>query len=586
MDESTVIEVRGLTKSYGGTPVLRGLDLTVRAGTIFALLGPNGAGKTTAVEILQGLRRADGGTIRVLGEDPERSLREWRARIGVVSQSSADLGDLTVREAVAGAASFFEDPMPIEDALDHVDLGGEASRRVGKLSGGQRRRLDIAMAIVGRPELLFLDEPTTGLDPEVRRRLWSMIRGLSDGGTAIVLTTHYLDEVVQLADEAAIILGGRIAQHGAIDELTHPRDGKTTVAWLEDGRRREEESSTPTAVVRRLLARLAPDGGEVPELTLTTPTLEERYLALVAAHEAGESIEPAAPSSGPSPLAGGTTAQRSAPSSSRRSRGSRPGRDWSAIGWLTRSSLVSFVREPVGFVMQFLYPAFILVIFNAVFPGKVFEDMTYATYLLPAMVTTGILTTCLQNLAVCVAGERETGFLKRLAVLPGPATAHVLGKILSNLVLASTNVVLLLCLGHFAFDIDLPSGAGSWGLLLLTIVLMTATSTALGMAIGRVRPSARAASALVTPIVLVVQFTSGIFFPLAQLPDWMVDTFSILPVRWSAELMRQAMLPDSFQVMEPTGSWETAKGLAIVVAWLIGGIVVAVVVARRDRVDR
>lgn len=476
--------------------------------------------------------------------------------------------------------------MPIEDALDHVDLGGEASRRVGKLSGGQRRRLDIAMAIVGRPELLFLDEPTTGLDPEVRRRLWSMIRGLSDGGTAIVLTTHYLDEVVQLADEAAIILGGRIAQHGAIDELTHPRDGKTTVAWLEDGRRREEESSTPTAVVRRLLARLAPDGGEVPELTLTTPTLEERYLALVAAHEAGESIEPAAPSSGPSPLAGGTTAQRSAPSSSRRSRGSRPGRDWSAIGWLTRSSLVSFVREPVGFVMQFLYPAFILVIFNAVFPGKVFEDMTYATYLLPAMVTTGILTTCLQNLAVCVAGERETGFLKRLAVLPGPATAHVLGKILSNLVLASTNVVLLLCLGHFAFDIDLPSGAGSWGLLLLTIVLMTATSTALGMAIGRVRPSARAASALVTPIVLVVQFTSGIFFPLAQLPDWMVGTFSILPVRWSAELMRQAMLPDSFQVMEPTGSWETAKGLAIVVAWLIGGIVAAVVVARRDRVDR
>ena len=253
---------------------------------------------------------------------------------------------------------------------------------------------------------------------------------------------------------------------------------------------------------------------------------------------------------------------------------------------LVRATLLGFVREPVGFVMQFLYPLFMLFIFHAVFPGELFAGVSYAQYLLPAMVTTGIMTTCLQNLAVTVAGERETGALRRLSVLPAPSWAHVASKCASNTILALLNAAMLILVARYALDIDLPGTARAWGLLATTIVLMVATCTALGLVIGRTRPTQRAASGLVTPIVLILQFVSGIFFPLAQLPTWMVDAFSVLPVRWSAELMRESFLPSTFAVAEPTGAWETGKGLAVVVAWLAIGVVAAIVITRRDTVDR
>ena len=253
---------------------------------------------------------------------------------------------------------------------------------------------------------------------------------------------------------------------------------------------------------------------------------------------------------------------------------------------LVRSTLLGFVREPVGFVMQFLYPLFMLFIFHAVFPGELLAGVSYAQYLLPAMVTTGIMTTCLQNLAVTVAGERENGELKRLAVLPAPSWAHVASKCASNTILALLNATMLILVGRWVLDIDLPGTARAWGLLAATIVLMVATCTALGLVIGRTRPTQRAASGLVTPIVLILQFVSGIFFPLAQLPTWMVNAFSVLPVRWSAELMREAFLPSTFAVAEPTGAWETGKGLVIVAAWLVVGVLAAIVITRRDTVDR
>lgn len=264
----------------------------------------------------------------------------------------------------------------------------------------------------------------------------------------------------------------------------------------------------------------------------------------------------------------------------------RPGADLAAVASLTRTSLLSFVREPVGFIMQFLYPLFMLGIFHAVFPGEILEGVTYAQYLLPAMITTGVLTTCLQNLTITVAGERESGALKRLAVQPVPPWAHVVSKGASNALLAVANTALLIAVARFAMDISLPTDAGSWGLLVLTGTLMVAVSTALGLAVGRLRPTARAASGLITPIVLVLQFVSGIFFPLAQLPSWMVTAASVLPVRWSAELMRESLLPGAFAAAEPTGTWETGKGLAVVVLWLVVGVVAAVVVTRRDTVDR
>ncbi|WP_448760391.1 ABC transporter ATP-binding protein [Actinomyces oricola] len=284
MTHDHAIEIRSLTKSYGDKQVLRGLDLTVSAGSVLALLGPNGAGKTTTVEILQGLRRAASGTVAVLGEDPRHASRAWRARLGIVSQSSTDLADLTVTEAVRHVSRFFANPNDVAETIERVGLADDARTRASRLSGGRRRRLDVAMAIIGRPELLFLDEPTTGFDPKARRVFWKLVEDLRADGTTVLLTTHYLDEAAHLADDVAIILGGRVVTRGTPDELARQAGTERTVRWMEDGVRREVSTARPSAVVRDLLDRLSGADGEVEGLEVITPTLEDHYLALVAEH--------------------------------------------------------------------------------------------------------------------------------------------------------------------------------------------------------------------------------------------------------------------------------------------------------------
>ena len=264
--------------------VLTGLDLDVPTGTVLALLGPNGAGETTTVEILQGLRRRDGGSVTVLGEDPQRSSRAWRARIGVVSQTSADFKDLTVTEAVGHVARFFARPADVAETIDRVGLSDDARTRASRLSGGRRRRLDVALAIIGRPELLFLDEPTTGFDPEARHVFWDLVKDLRTDGTTVLLTTHYLDEAAQLADEVAIILGGRVIEYGTPEALARQAGSERTVSWIEDDVERTEYTTTPTAVVRGLMGRLTGPDGEVPGLQVHTPSLEDHYLELVSRH--------------------------------------------------------------------------------------------------------------------------------------------------------------------------------------------------------------------------------------------------------------------------------------------------------------
>ncbi|BDA64695.1 ABC transporter ATP-binding protein [Actinomyces capricornis] len=278
------IEIRSLAKAYGAKQVLDGLDLTVPAGSVLALLGPNGAGKTTTVEILQGLRRPDSGTITVLGQDPRHAPRSWRARLGIVSQASTDLADLTVTEAVTHISRFYADPQDVATVIERVGLADDARTRASRLSGGRRRRLDVALAIIGRPELLFLDEPTTGFDPQARRDFWGLVEDLRDGGTTVLLTTHYLDEAAHLADEVAIILGGRVVTHGSPDQLARQAGTERTVRWIDNGRTHEVSTTAPTAVVRDLLARLADDDGEIEGLEVITPTLEDHYLALIAEH--------------------------------------------------------------------------------------------------------------------------------------------------------------------------------------------------------------------------------------------------------------------------------------------------------------
>ena len=284
MSQLPAVQIGTLTKSYGNKQVLQGLDLTVPAGTVLSLLGPNGAGKTTTVEILQGLRHRDGGTVSILGEDPGRASRAWRARIGVVSQTSADFKDLTVTEAVGHVARFFSHPADVAKTIDRVGLSDDARTRAARLSGGRRRRLDVALAIIGRPELLFLDEPTTGFDPEARHVFWDLVKDLRTDGTTVLLTTHYLDEAAQLADQVAIILGGRVVEYGTPEALARQAGSQCTVSWIENGVERTEPTTAPTAVIRGLMDRVTGPDGEIPGLRVHTPSLEDHYLELVSHH--------------------------------------------------------------------------------------------------------------------------------------------------------------------------------------------------------------------------------------------------------------------------------------------------------------
>jgi ABC-2 type transport system ATP-binding protein len=277
----SVIEVKGLKKSYGAVHAVQGLDLTIEAGEIFALLGPNGAGKTTTVEILEGFRTRDAGSVTVLGFDPQsrgHAAREWRNRIGIVLQSAADAGDLTVIETINHFSGYYSNPRNVDEVIAAVGLEEKADALIRNLSGGQRRRLDVALGIIGNPELLFLDEPTTGFDPEARRAFWALIQKLRGTGTTIVLTTHYLDEAEALADRVAVINNGKIIEISTPAELGGRATSKALVSWRDGENIRSEATDNPTSVVTRLAAQF---GTEIPELTVTRPSLEDIYLTMI-----------------------------------------------------------------------------------------------------------------------------------------------------------------------------------------------------------------------------------------------------------------------------------------------------------------
>ena len=277
-----VVSVRGLTKSYGEFEAVKGIDFELGAGEVFGLLGPNGAGKTTTIEILEGYRERDAGEVEVLGADPATTDLDWRGRIGVVLQSSAMYENLTVAEHLAQFAGYYEYPRPVDEVIGPIGLDEKRDTRARRLSGGQRRRLDLGLALIGDPELIFLDEPTTGFDPGARRRAWDTIRSLRELGKTILLTTHYLDEVEQLADRVAVLREGRIVASGTVLELVGSAPA-TEIRYRRNGEVVVLETDEPTRVLHELTEAAIQRGEELEGLEVRRPSLEEVYLSLTQA---------------------------------------------------------------------------------------------------------------------------------------------------------------------------------------------------------------------------------------------------------------------------------------------------------------
>lgn len=295
------IVVEGLVKRYGDRNVVDGLDLAVREGEVLAFLGRNGAGKTTTTEILEGYRTRDAGTVSVLGEDPAEAGSAWRAKLGIVLQESQPLGALTVRETLRLYAAYFPRPRPVDEVIGLVGLAEQAGQRAGRLSGGQKRRLDVGIALIGRPELVFLDEPTTGFDPDARRQFWDVIQGLRDLGTTVFLTTHYMDEAQVLADRVAVLRDGKVAALGTPAELQAMRGDVEIRFELPAGVPLSElpalsaapdqagllvrvETSAPTRDLAALCGWAEARGLELGNLTVERPTLEDVFLAIAGDH--------------------------------------------------------------------------------------------------------------------------------------------------------------------------------------------------------------------------------------------------------------------------------------------------------------
>ncbi|MBH0099848.1 ABC transporter ATP-binding protein [Salinibacterium sp. NSLL150] len=282
-----VVQVENLRKTYGSFAAVDSVSFEIQRGETFALLGPNGAGKSTTIEILEGYRDRTGGSVSVLGVDPGKGGLDWKARLGIVLQSSGESGNVSVREQLTHFAGYYPHPRDVEEVIASVGLEEKAGTLIRKLSGGQRRRVDVALGIIGSPELLFLDEPTTGFDPEARQQFWQLIRSLKADGTSILLTTHYLDEAAQLGDRAGVIAGGKMIDIGAIDEIGGQEARTPVVRWRDANGKHEERTHAPGAVVGSLMA----SGVEPAGLEIVRPSLEDIYLQLVSDHAHAREVE-------------------------------------------------------------------------------------------------------------------------------------------------------------------------------------------------------------------------------------------------------------------------------------------------------
>ena len=483
---SAAIEVSDLHKAYGPVEAVRGLSFEVERGEVFGLLGPNGAGKTTTVEILEGYRRRSGGEVRVLGHDPATRDRDLQQRVGIVLQSCGFYPRVTVREAVQHFSKSYDHPRDADETIELVGLGEKADARTNELSGGQRRRLDLALGLVGDPELVFLDEPTTGFDPAARRTAWGVVRTLKELGKTVLLTTHYLDEAQELADRVAIVKEGRIVAEGPPDQLG------------------------PSS---RALSRLVPlrrQAGGAPD--------RRPHRAAPPPHARRDGGRRAARR----PRGHASHARGGLPRADRRGglRMSSVGLAWEQF----RFERKLFWRNPSAAFFNFLLPLLLLVLIATAFAS----DDTELEVLIPGVAGMGVLATTFTALAYNLTWLRDEGVLKRIRGTPMPAGAYLAGFIGSATLNAILQVTLVVTIGNLLYGVDWPQ---DWLLLVAFTVLGVICFAGLGVAFSHIIPNEEAAPAYTNAVFLPVIFISGVFYSADDLPEALKVVAEALPLK-------------------------------------------------------
>ncbi len=581
LDAAAVIQVRGLRMSYDGTDAVAGIDFDVLAGEVVAFLGPNGAGKTTTVEILEGYRRRSGGDVSVLGIDPASAGAGWRARIGVVLQESEPEPELTVEECASLYAGYYPHPRTVADTLELVGLANRATARCGRLSGGQRRRLEVALALIGDPELVFLDEPTTGFDPAARRSAWEVVAGLRDLGKTIFLTTHYMDEAEYLADRIVIIAAGRIVAAGTpatiggrevqsftirftlppgirVQDL--PGDVASAVTGTDEGQI-EARAASPLPLLGALAAWASDREAEVEELSVFRPTLETVYLQLTGAASGADAQ--AAPHDEltailPVPAPGASTL--------------KPRPFLKLVAHQFRFDLLMFRRNVQSVFSTIALPVLFLLILASIFAnGSVTVaggTIDESVYYVPAIMTLGVISATFGNLAASVVAARETGIYKRRRATPVPAGGLIAARALVAVVTALVMTGVLLGIGWAAWGASVPGRTAP--ALAIDVVVGALAFCCLGYAAASIIDSPDASMPVVQAVTLPLYFISGVFVASDVLPHWLLNVSAVFPIRHLAAALLAAYNPHT----GGTGiRWADLGALA---AWGAAGLLVAV----------
>ena len=584
------ITVRDLRKVYGAYAAVDGLSFTVDHGEVFALLGPNGAGKTTTVEILEGHRRRTAGQVDVLGWDPQDGGRAYRERIGIVLQEAGFEDDFTVRELVRLYRGMYPRRLSADEVIELVGLTDKRDARVKSLSGGQQRRLDLALGLVGDPDLLFLDEPTTGFDPSARRRAWSLVESLRALGKTVLLTTHYMDEAEHLADRLGVVVRGRLIACGAPEEIVAAAGGSSVVSWrlpagssVSDlpplGGAGRGPGSGVAAADRR------PDEGAVPVDVMGRASAAGRSRSSPSPNRRWRtSTSSSSPGTTPTGPRRCRRSRRRRPACPRGCRDDSrpPGRGTRAAVQVQKPHAASLMadqlvytlrelwRSRVVFVFTFLFPLSWLLVLGFLAGNETVEGspgIRVMQFVTPSAAAMGVTYAAFPTVAITLSLARESGVLKRVRGTPLPAWVYLAGRIGAAVVFALGSVLLMLTVGVLAYDVQIVTA--TLPATVVTIALAIACFAALGLAVASVSPSATFAQAAAIGSAVVVTFLSGMYSDGEQ-AAWADRIASVLPLKPFNDA-----LEDQFDPLASGAGWDVGA-LLIMAAWMLGALAVAV----------